>query len=313
MQAARFARRFQVRQSHGLVVPYTHNPFTQFVNGVPAEQVRELTQYEKQWEFWTTSTAFYSTVPKTTGLTTVPAGEVWIVERGGKFSRALTAGSQFLFPVFDKIKTVKLSTTVLSGVLAPSVTTKSGKAVDAYAVLYYNVTNPATSAYFVDPETNLQDSERAAAKTARKVLAQEVAKLQSETLTDAEKQNIAAVIQSALKAKSSDYGLEFTHVEVRGAFPVESSVSDKIRALEPPHPDFDAPGHDLPNDYWAPLLTPAFFEKMTYGSAKAPKTPAAVSLEWNIPSPPDFHHFNEIPKLTANPAESAAPKVAGSH
>jgi hypothetical protein len=57
------------------------------------------------------------------------------------------------------------------------------------------------------------------------------------------------------------------------------------------------------------VLTPPFFEKKTFGSRKEALTPAAVSLEWSIPSPPDYHHFNMIPKTTAI-ASGDVPKIA---
>jgi hypothetical protein len=58
--------------------------------------------------------------------------------------------------------------------------------------------------------------------------------------------------------------------------------------------DEDYCGHHLANDYWEPYMTPPFFTKFMYGSQKVPVTPVTTSLEWNIPSPPDFHHFNEV-------------------
>ena len=190
--------------------------------------------------------------------------------------------------------------------MAHGTSTKSGKAKDAYAVVYYKVVDHQLSAYYVDAETNKVDSERAAAKYARKLLVKEVAAHDS-----FDQKTFSEKLLAALKTKEKEFGLEYTAVELRGVWDVEENVPDKIRAMEIPHPDFDAPGHDLPNDYWADQLTPAFFDKMTYGSAKVPRTPAAVSLEWSIPSPPDFHHFNEIPKLCVAPSTSDAPKVAG--
>jgi hypothetical protein len=37
------------RLGHSLVVPPTHAPFTKFIDGVPQEQVRQLTDYERKW------------------------------------------------------------------------------------------------------------------------------------------------------------------------------------------------------------------------------------------------------------------------
>jgi hypothetical protein len=117
----------------------------------------------------------------------------------------------------------------------------------------------------------------------RKVLADQV----KET-TDSAK--IASKILEKLNA-NTEWGLKFESVEVRGLFDASENVPAKIRAFDPPLPDFEGPGHDLAADYWVEHLTPAYFKKFNYGSKKTPDTPTAVSLEWNVPSPPDFHHF----------------------
>jgi hypothetical protein len=121
------------RLGHSLVVPYTHSPFTNFEKGIPVKQVRDSVE---KWDFWSTSTAFYPTTPKATGLVTVPKGERWIIERNSNFNRVLESGDHFLIPFVDKIKTVKLSSVIATGVHAPS---KDG---DAYAVAYFTVVDP---------------------------------------------------------------------------------------------------------------------------------------------------------------------------
>ena len=45
---------------------------------------------------------------------------------------------------------------------------------------------------------------------------------------------------------------------------------------------------------WADVLTPPYFMKFKHGSEKSPVTPMTPSMEWNVPSPPDFHHFNMV-------------------
>ena len=72
----------------------------------------------------------------------MPYGEVWVVQRFGKFSHLASAGIKFLVPGIDKIKCVKPANPVSMGVLAKSATTKDGKSVDAYAVVYFSVVDP---------------------------------------------------------------------------------------------------------------------------------------------------------------------------
>ena len=95
-----------------------------------------------------------------------------------------------------------------------------------------------------------------------------------------------------------------------GAFPSTSQVPDKLRALDPPVVEADFPGHGLGADYWSEVLSPPFFQKCKYGAAKEQIAPAAVSLEWSIPSPPDYHHFNELPRMTALASGETAVKAA---
>ncbi|KAI9092899.1 hypothetical protein DFS34DRAFT_632268 [Phlyctochytrium arcticum] len=290
---------------HTLVVPYTHNPVTDFENGIPVQQVRELHPREQRWDFWTTSDAFNDTKPKFGGLSSIPNGDVWVMQRGGRPSKVANAGVHFFIPVVDKIKAVKSAHPVVMGVISPDAPTKDGKKVDAYAVVYVQVTDPVTSAFYVDAETNHHDSERAAARTVRKVLAREIATVsvdQSGQISSPDKTAIADKIRSALRSKEEEFGLQVLSVELRGAFSTEVNVKDKLRALDPPLRAEDATGHNLSADYWSEVLSPPYFEKRTFGTHKEVRTPATVSLEWAIPSPPDYHHFNEVPKMTVPPA-----------
>lgn len=124
---------------------------------------------------------------------------------------------------------------------------------------------------------------------------QEISKIGGK-VTESSKASVSKEILDSCNAACAkfDLGIEVIYVDVRGVYDPAEKVAEKILALEKPLPAEDAFGHDLPADYWEPHMTPAFFNKMTYGSIKAPRTPAAVSLEWSVPSPPDFHHFNEV-------------------
>jgi hypothetical protein len=128
-------------------------------------------------------------------------------------------------------------------------------------------------------------------------LAEQIPKLSltsSDKISESDSTSLGAALLAALKSHEQKLGLSFESVEIRGLFPSALGVPSKLRALEEPHPDFDAPGHGLSNDYWEDVMTPPYFRKETFGSAKQPVTPAVSSLEWSVPSPPDFHHFNEV-------------------
>ncbi|RKO86668.1 hypothetical protein BDK51DRAFT_16257, partial [Blyttiomyces helicus] len=282
------------RLGHTLTVPYAHLAVTDFSHGVPVEQVRKLDPREKAWTFWTSSDAFNPTKPKFLGLTSVPAGEVWVMSNG----KVLHPGVHFLIPGVVSIKAVKAADPIAMGILGADIKAKDGSSVDAYAVVYIQITDYLQSANYVD-DTKVSDnidSERAIADVVQETLKREIAQLSvgASGLSAADKAKLHEKVASALRIHEADFGTQTLSVEIRGVFPVSAGVPDKLRAMDPPPPAVDAVGHGLANDYWSEVLTPPFFEKLKFGSEKEVRTPAAVSLEWTIPSPPDFHHFNEV-------------------
>lgn len=302
----------QQRAGHALNVPdYTvHSAVTAFQNGIPSELVRELKAHEQKWDFWTSSDAFTpkDNFPGLLGFKLVPYGQTWVLTSG----KVLPSGYHFFTPVVDKIKAIKSSHTIVSGVFSEEVVAKNGKTVEAYAVVYFKVTDFKKSTFYLDPETNKVDSERTLAKLTQRLLAREIGNVtasETGTLSEADQKTLNEKLTSSLKAKESELGLSIESVEVRGAFPVELQVPVKVRALEAPAPAPETVGHSLSNDYWADALTPPFFEKNKFGGRKEDKTPATVSLVWSIPSPPDFHHFNHIPRACVNPTETSVEKA----
>jgi len=298
-----------VRLGHTLIVPYCHRPVTKFTADlVPEDQVRELKPSEGKWEFWTSSPAFAPTMPKTRGVVSVPIGESWVVERLGSYNRTLQSGVSFILPFVESVKSVKNTTLSSLGFISTEINTPHGL-FDAYAVLHYKVADASISTYYVDPETNKQDSERAASRILRKALSTKVLTLSSTALSAADKEKLGEEILEGFKKDAGALGLSAEKVEIRGVFPQSQQVPQKLRAYEYPAVDLDGPGHDLEADYWTEVLSPPYFQKMKYGSSYVPVTPITPSMEWNIPSPPDFHHFNMQPKVTVAPEEEELKKM----
>lgn len=302
----------QTASLHALNVPdYTvHSAVTPFQNGIPVEKVRDLHPWEAKWDFWTSSDAFTSKdfMPSYFGYKLVPYGQTWVLENGN----VLQSGWHFLLPMVHKVKAVKSAHSVVSGVFSEEIATKNGKNVEVYAVVYFKVTDFKKSAFYVDPESNKVDSERAVSKTVQRFLSREVPAFSAQedgSLAPADVKALTEKLFDALKTKESQLGLAFEHVEVRGAFSSAANVPDKIRALEAPEPSPERVGHNLSNDYWADVLSPAYFEKYLYGGRKEEKTPASVSLVWCIPSPPDFHHFNHNPRVCVSASEGSVQKA----
>ncbi|KAJ3040410.1 hypothetical protein HDV00_010964 [Rhizophlyctis rosea] len=290
-------------------------PITDFKDGLPVEQVRALEESEKGWDFWTTSDAFSNWKPTAFGLTFVPPGEVWVIGTKDRVTKVLPEGTHFVTPFVEQVKCVKSPYPVVMGIIAHKATTQDGKKFDGYVVAHVKITDAATSAGYVDPETGREDSERAAANLLRKTFRRELSKLslQGDKLSASESSALTDKLVSVLKSKSDEFGLEPINVEIRGAWPTSENVPARLRAMDPPPLPEDHSGHNLSNDYWADVLTPPYFEKKTFGSNKTVRTPATVSLEWVIPSPPDYHHFHELPRMIASRPEKegkAAVKAA---
>jgi hypothetical protein len=261
---------------------------------------------EKKWVFWTSSEAFRRRPPPFFGLTRIPFGETWVLKNG----TVLEAGTHFIMPFVNSVVKVKNAHPVSMGIITNEVSTKDGTIVNAYAVTQISIDDPAKSTFYRDPQTNRPDSEAAAGYLLKRVLSQEMANISVSStgeISEADKTLIADKMKAALKTKANIFGLSVIDVDFRGAFSPSYNLQDRLRAFDPPPPDPNAPGHNLSADYWADVLPPPFFEKFKFGSRKELKAAAAVSLEWSVPSPPDYHHFNMLPKMTT--AEGAPPSI----
>lgn len=124
------------RSMHALAVPYVHNPVVQLKQGVPVKQVRQLTEEETRWDFWTSSDAFRRDMPESFGFTFVPFGEVWVTKSG----KVLNAGLNWITP-FSKIQAVKTPGPISMGIISNDVALGNGQSVNAYAVVHVQVNN----------------------------------------------------------------------------------------------------------------------------------------------------------------------------
>ena len=129
-------------------------------------------------------------------------------------------------------------------------------------------------------------------------------------LKEKDRLNIENKLLESMREQQSEWGLDFIKIEFRGSWDVKEIVPDKIRAYGLPEIDYTTPGHDLSPDYWGDMLTPKFFFRNKFGSQKDVVTRTAPSWEWSIPSPPDFHHFNQLPRVCVAPEEEELHKLA---
>ncbi len=88
------------------------------------------------------------------GVRQVPQGEVWTVERFGKFTQMLQPGLNFIVPYIDTIgRRINVQEVVLD-IPEQTVITRDNASVTVDGIVYYRVMDPAKAAYQVQNLTN---------------------------------------------------------------------------------------------------------------------------------------------------------------
>ncbi|KAI9009171.1 hypothetical protein DFJ74DRAFT_687250 [Hyaloraphidium curvatum] len=310
---ARRAPSAAIRSSSSAVVeqPVTWNagsaPIVPFVDGIPVAQARAITEREKTWVFW--STTNYGKKPSPGFINIVPASEQWVIESGGRFSKVAGPGWNVLLPFIHKVKAVKSVHGTTLGVLSRKAKSKTGD-VDAYAVIYAKYSDLSKVSHH---NSGSMDGELELVTYASKVMAEAVAGVAT-PLSESDRAALASKVKAGIANRAAELGLTVETVEFRDAWPVSAEVPDRLVALEKaPRPSWDHT-HHLANDYWAQIMPPLFFTKFRYGNLREPETLATVGLEWNLPSPPEYHHYHAgLPKLVIGPEQAAELKGASSH
>ena len=84
------------------------------------------------------------------GIKTVPEGEVWVVERLGKYSRTLHPGLNFIWPFIETVR-AKLSTKDITIDIEPqNVITADNAVIEVDTIVFVKITNPRNAVYGVD-------------------------------------------------------------------------------------------------------------------------------------------------------------------
>lgn len=167
------------------------------------------------------------------------------------------------------------------------------------------------SAFYVDEERGGCDAETSLQYITLEAIANEARnhKFSGDGKVDPEVEKvILQKIHEKHAAHTPHYGMEVLSVELRGVWKQSDEVPLRIYSLEPEAPRPDIQQSILPNDYWGEVMEPMPFKRYTYGSEKMIDTPAVTSLEWAIPSPPDYHHYNMV-----SPPCCALHKLCSSH
>ena len=151
------------------------------------------------------------------GVSTVPQGQVWTVERFGAFIRLLQPGLNFIVPFIDTVGHRLNVQEVVLDIPEQSVITKDNATVVVDGIVYYRIMDPAKAAYQVQ---NLQQALNALAMTNIRAVIGEM-DLDS-TLSSRERINSSLL--AILDGATDPWGVKVSRVELRKVEPPENLV-----------------------------------------------------------------------------------------
>ncbi|MCR0984236.1 SPFH domain-containing protein [Roseomonas populi] len=151
------------------------------------------------------------------GIRTVPQGEVWTVERFGRFTRLLQPGLNFIIPYIDGIGRRMNVQEVVLDIPEQSVITRDNATVTVDGIVYYRVMDPAKAAYQVQ---NLQAALTAISMTNIRAVIGEMDL--DQTLSSRERINSALL--AILDGATDPWGVKVARVEIRKIEPPENLI-----------------------------------------------------------------------------------------
>jgi regulator of protease activity HflC (stomatin/prohibitin superfamily) len=151
------------------------------------------------------------------GIRTVPQGEVWTVERFGRFTHLLQPGLNFVIPYVDAIGRRMNVQEVVLDIPEQSVITRDNATVTVDGIVYYRVMDPAKAAYQVQ---DLQAALTALAMTNIRAVIGEMDL--DQTLSSRERINSALLV--TLDGATDPWGVKVNRVEIRKIEPPENLI-----------------------------------------------------------------------------------------
>lgn len=151
------------------------------------------------------------------GVRTVPQGQVWTVERFGRFTRTLDPGLHLIIPLVDRIgHRMVIQETVLD-IPEQAVITKDNAAVLVDGIVYYRVMDVVKAAYQVAGLANALEA--LAMTNLRSVIGSMTF---DETLS--KREEISRQLMTVLDAATDPWGVKVTRVELRKVEPPANLV-----------------------------------------------------------------------------------------
>ncbi|WP_458097523.1 SPFH domain-containing protein [Roseomonas sp. WA12] len=142
------------------------------------------------------------------GIRTVPQGEVWTVERFGRFTRLMQPGLNVIIPFIDAVGRRLNVQEVVLDIPEQAVITRDNASVTTDGIVYYRVMDPAKAAYQVQ---NLQAALTAIAMTNIRSVIGEMDL--DQTLSSRERINSALLV--TLDGATDPWGVKVSRVEIR--------------------------------------------------------------------------------------------------
>jgi regulator of protease activity HflC (stomatin/prohibitin superfamily) len=151
------------------------------------------------------------------GIRTVPQGQVWTVERFGRFTRLLQPGLNFIIPYIDAVGHRLNVQEVVLDIPEQSVITRDNATVTVDGIVYYRVMDPAKAAYQVQ---DLQSALTALAMTNIRAVIGEMDL--DQTLSSRDRINSALL--AILDGATDPWGVKIARVEIRKIEPPENLI-----------------------------------------------------------------------------------------
>lgn len=151
------------------------------------------------------------------GITTVPQGEVWTVERFGAFTRLLQPGLNLIIPFIDRVGRRLNVQEVVLDIPEQSVITRDNASVAVDGIVYYRVMDPAKAAYAVQ---NLQAALTALTMTNIRSVIGEM----DLDATLSGRERINSSLLTILDGATEPWGVKISRIELRKVEPPDNLV-----------------------------------------------------------------------------------------
>jgi len=151
------------------------------------------------------------------GIRTVPQGEVWTVERFGRFTQLLQPGLNFIIPYVDTVGRRMNVQEVVLDIPEQAVITRDNASVTVDGIVYYRVMDPAKAAYQVQ---RLEVALTALAMTNIRAVIGEMDL--DQTLSSRERINSSLL--TILDGATDPWGVKVSRVEIRKIEPPENLI-----------------------------------------------------------------------------------------